>query len=123
LTRPCVSPRSKLIGNELYEVIVKDPALKEVFRELGRRQSVGAVRADTKAGNFDAKHLEITFATANVEKKIAHGLSRKPVGMLQVSDLLVGNPIGLRIEPTKDPTILYIYLKCDEARTVQLLIW
>jgi len=43
--------------------------------------------------------------------------------MQQVSDLQQGNPLGLRIEPTKDPTSLYMYLKCDEARVVQLIIW
>ena len=111
------------MGTELYETVVKDPAMKEVFRELGRRQSIGAVVSDTKAGNFDAKHISVTFKTANTQHKITHGLSRTPVGMMQIGNLEVGTAIGLRIEVTKAPNTLYMYLKCDEAKTVQLLIW
>ncbi len=108
---------------ELYEVVVKDPPLKDVFREFGRRITLGKVAGNAKAGNFDAKYIKVTFSVANVQHQIEHGLSRVPIGMIQVSDLSLTNVVGLRIETTKAPDSRFMYLKADEARPVFLLIW
>lgn len=111
------------MASELYEVVVKDPVLREVFRELGRHMSLGKPADTSKAGNFDARYLSIPFTAANTEHRVSHGLSRIPVAWIQVGDFTVGSTTGLRLEATNIPTSTYLYLKCNEVKTVKILIW
>lgn len=109
---------------ELYELIIKDPVAKTVFRELGQRLGFGNVISGRKAGNFSAVYVKAVFQVPNVEHRVTHSLGRKPVGAMLVSDLEPGTTIGgIAIEATKEPTDTYLFLKSDKAGTVVLLIW
>lgn len=109
---------------ELYELIVKDPVIKTVFRELGQRLGFGNVINGRKAGNFSAVYVKAVFQAANTEHRIAHSLGRKPIGAMLVSDLEPGTSLGgFVIEATKEPTDTYLFLKSSQAGTVILLIW
>lgn len=112
------------MANELYEVLVKDPALREVFRELGRRMSLGHPTSGLKAGNFDAKYLTVAFTVADTEHEILHALGRTPVGLMLVANVQApAGALGVRVEPTKAATDRSLFLKASEATTLTFLIW
>ncbi|MEM4217069.1 MAG: hypothetical protein QXZ09_03515 [Candidatus Methanomethylicaceae archaeon] len=111
-------------ASELYELIIKDPVAKTVFREIGQRLGFGKVRNGGKAGNFNAIYAEVTFQAAGVEHRIAHNLGRTPVGMMLVSDLKPGTIIGgMVIQPTRPPDDKYIYLQSDIPGTTTVMLW
>ncbi|MEM4297336.1 MAG: hypothetical protein QW815_03085 [Nitrososphaerota archaeon] len=111
-------------ASELYEIIIKDPVAKTVFRELGQRLGLGVVRNGGKAGNFNAIYTKINFQVPGVEHKIPHMLGRTPVGTLPVSDMQPGTVLGgVKIEATRPPDDKYLYLRSDTATTIILMIW
>lgn len=111
-------------ASELYELIVKDPVAKTVFRELGQRLGFGNVRNGGKAGNFNAIYVKFNFQVAGVEHQIPHNLGRTPVGMMLVSDLQPGTTIGgVVIQATKPPDDKYVYLQSDTPSTVIIMLW
>jgi hypothetical protein len=108
---------------ELYEVVVKEPMLKEVFRELGRRLGLGQVLDGSKAGNFDGKFIKVTFTSINVEHQVLHGLNRIPIGMIQVSDLQSGSTFGIQVTQTQAADINKIYIKTTVIAPIMFFIW
>jgi hypothetical protein len=112
-------------AHELYELIIKDPTVKQVFRELGERLGFGLVLNGRKAGNFNALYVKLRFEAANIEHRVAHQLGRQPQGAMLVSDLVPGTTLGgVMIEATKPPDDRYLYLKSNTAPvTVALLVW
>lgn len=111
------------MAQPIWELIVKDPALKEAFRELGERMSLGLPEDGRKAGNFDARYIVVTFSVANTEHRITHGLGRPPVALLPVLRVSTGKAVGPRIEVTREADSKYLYLKSSEAATLTFLIW
>lgn len=111
-------------ASELYEVLVKDPVSKIVFRELGQRLGLGHVQQGVKAGNFNAVYIKFRFQVPNVEHRVVHGLGRVPTGAVLASDLLTGTTLGgVQITSTRDADDTYLYLQSDKVATVVLLIW
>lgn len=111
-------------ASELYELIIKDPVAKTVFRELGQRLGFGVVKNGGKAGNFSAIYVKLSFQVANTEHRVAHNLGRTPVGMMLVNDLQPGTTIGgMTIQPTKPPDDKYIYLQSDTPGTIVVMLW
>ena len=111
------------MAQPLYEVIVKDSNLLDVFRELGLRMSFGLVVNNTKAMNFDAKFITVTFTVVNTQHRVRHGLARVPQGGFVVMDFVKGSVSGVRVEATASADSTFLYLKCAEAVPVTFLVW
>ncbi len=111
-------------ASKLYELVIKDPVVKQVFRELGERLGLGVVLNGRKAGNFNAIYVKFNIQAPNVEHRITHNLGRKPNGAILVTDLAPGTQLGgAIIEATKQPDDQYLYLKANQTGTFALMIW
>jgi len=111
-------------ASELYELIVKDPVLKTVFREIAENLAFGVVLNGRKAGNLNAIYVKFRLEAPDVEHRVAHQLGRKPQGAILVSDLEPGTLLGgIKLEATRPPDERYLYLKGDTVGVVALLIW
>lgn len=110
-------------------VQVADPLRVDVdLRELEDRLSFGDPLSDTKAVNFDKKHLVITTkTTVDTEEAYAHGLDRIPVAFLPVAVAKTGYRQLTSLYATKNSDSIYIYLAVSDAietsRTGVILVW
>lgn len=110
-------------------VQVADPLRVDVdMRELEDRLSFGDPLGDTKAVNFDKKHLVITTkTTVDAEEAYAHGLDRIPVAFLPIGVAKAGYRLLTSLYAPRNADGTYVYLAVadatETARTGAILIW
>lgn len=114
---PVVPSEGKLTDTQ---VAYLTDSIRNLIRTVNGRLSFGDGSNSSQAGNIDGHAKEVTFANANVDYEVPHGLGRLPIGIV----VLNTNADGAVVRGSSQGswTITRLFVRCNVAGTTALFV-
>lgn len=115
---PAVSSQDgKLTDTQVSYLI---DAIKRVISAINGKITLGDSTHSSQSGNVDGQWKEVTFASANVDYEVPHGLGRVPVGIIVIDVNVDGAVVRGGSRGSWSPTRMFV--RCNQAGTTALFV-
>lgn len=95
-------------------------AIKRVISAINGKITLGDSTNSSQSGNIDGQWKEVTFASANTDYEVPHGLGRVPVGIIVLDVNVDAAVVRGGSRGSWSPTRMFV--RCNQAGTTALFV-